>query len=65
MSKVRRCDKRCHSARGTRCKCWCEGFYHGKDGDVNRETLKDAARYIEEHGAKPGEVYLDQLRLPE
>ncbi|MBA7647487.1 hypothetical protein ES703_55259 [subsurface metagenome] len=29
MEKNRRCDARCHNAKGTRCRCWCNGRYHG------------------------------------
>jgi len=25
---MRRCDSRCHNAKGTRCQCWCNGRYH-------------------------------------
>jgi len=65
MVRVRRCDKRCHEAKGARCKCWCGGYYHGESGEgpANRETLEQAAKFIEEHGGKSGETYVDQLRL--
>lgn len=26
---IRRCDSRCHNAKGTQCNCWCNGRYHG------------------------------------
>jgi len=29
MEKIRRCDDRCHNAKGKVCKCWCNGRYHG------------------------------------
>ncbi len=64
MGEVRRCDDKCHNATGTRCQCWCGGFYHGtNDGTANRETLHQAAQFLEEHGGKSGEVYLEHGRL--
>jgi hypothetical protein len=71
MSLVRRCDNRCHQAKGIRCKCWCGGRLHGASGAVNRLALQQAVseaekrRRLEEHGFKPGEtVYLEQPKLP-
>ncbi len=64
MNKARRCDKQCHEAKGSRCKCWCGGFYHGSGGDENRESLQEATKFLDEHGGKSGEVYREQLRLP-
>jgi len=29
MKRTRRCDARCHNAKGKRCTCWCGGLYHG------------------------------------
>ena len=26
---MQRCDKRCHTAKRTRCRCWCQGLFHG------------------------------------
>jgi len=66
MTKIRRCDDRCHNATGTRCKCWCGGFYHGATGigRLNRAELDRATQFLAEHGGKPGEAYLEQRRLP-
>lgn len=36
--KTRRCDSRCHNAKGKRCKCWCQGRHHGL-GTVMAETI--------------------------
>ena len=66
MGKVRRCDKRCHTAKGTRCKCWCGGFFHGSAGATNRATLaQGATELLEEHGFKKDETaYIGQEELP-
>ncbi|MDD4984894.1 MAG: hypothetical protein PHQ43_03755 [Dehalococcoidales bacterium] len=71
MGRVRRCDSRCHRARGTRCKCWCGGFYHGSAGAVNREALglavtgTDWSQVLSQHGFKEGETaYIEQKELP-
>jgi len=67
MGKVRRCDKRCHEARGTRCTCWCGGFFHGADGAgaLNRAALTrgtiDLMRFP---GYQKGETeYREQMKL--
>lgn len=70
--RVRRCDDRCHRAKGTRCRCFCGGYYHGKNGTgaVNREALTQATeegarKLLEQHGFKKGEtVYIEQRKLP-
>lgn len=70
MSRVRRCDSRCHRAQGNRCKCWCGGFYHGSAGVVNREALVQAAteadrlEILGRQGFKEGETaYIEQKEL--
>lgn len=68
MGKVRRCDSRCHNARRPRCRCWCGGFFHGKDGAgaVNREALQNAEQdFLEQHGFKTGETaYIERKEMP-
>ena len=72
MGRKRICSSRCHNARGTRCKCICLGFYHGKDGAgaANRQALQEQTeeevkRTLEEHGFKEGETrYIEQIKLP-
>ncbi|GAI62515.1 unnamed protein product [marine sediment metagenome] len=69
MGKIRRCSSRCHSAKGTRCRCWCGGFFHGKDGAgaANREALAQAVseELLKQHGFKEGETaYIEQKKLP-
>ncbi len=66
MGRTRRCDSRCHHAKGTRCKCWCGGFFHGAAGAVNRQAVRDGVDgVLEEHGFKNGETkYLEQQDLP-
>ena len=31
---IGRCNERCHTAKGSRCTCICEGLNHGKGADV-------------------------------
>ena len=67
MSKIRRCSSSCHNAKGTRCRCFCGGFFHGKDGAgaANREALAQGMTDLEQHGFKRGEtVYIEQRKLP-
>ncbi len=66
MGKVRRCDKRCHTAKGTRCRCWCGGFFHGTQGAANRATLAQGmTELLEQNGFKQGETaYIEQKELP-
>ncbi|MDD5510455.1 MAG: hypothetical protein PHI12_06580 [Dehalococcoidales bacterium] len=71
MARVRRCDNRCHRAKGTKCRCWCGGNYHGSAGADNRAALQQAVdsnaqkELLEQHGFKPGEtVFLHQPELP-
>lgn len=30
------CGRKCYEATGSRCTCWCGGFFHGKRGEANR-----------------------------
>ena len=68
MGKIRRCDSRCHKAKGTRCRCWCGGFFHGVDGTgaANRAALTlDTTVILRQHGYKEGETaYIEQKMLP-
>ena len=69
MGKVRRCDSRCHNAKGTRCRCWCGGTFHGKDGAgaANREALASGiTEVLDQAGFKEGETaYIEQKKLLE
>ena len=54
MSKVRLCDKRCHEAKGTRCRCWCHGMFHGKKGVQSPEWLQGVIKEtMSEAGVTP------------
>ena len=68
MGKVRRCSSRCHNAKGTRCRCWCNSAFHGKDGTgaANRGALAQGmTELLEQHGFKQGETaYIEQKELP-
>ncbi len=66
MGKVRRCNARCHRARGTRCRCWCGGFFHGSGGAANREALaQNVSEVLDQAGFKEGETaYIEQKKLP-
>ena len=68
MGKVRRCNWRCHRAKGTCCRCWCGGAFHGANGAgaANREALAQGmTELLEQHGFKEGETaYIEQRELP-
>ena len=68
MGRTKRCGSRCHNAKGSRCRCWCGGFFHGKNGAgaANREALaQNTAQVLEQAGFKEGETaYIEQKRLP-
>jgi hypothetical protein len=65
MGKVRRCDCRCHNAKGTRCRCWCGGMFHGSAGAENRAALVEGLIKMEDQpGYKEGEVaYIEQQKM--
>ncbi len=67
MGRVRKCNRRCHQAKGTRCRCWCGSFFHGKDGAgaANREALaRGMTELLEQNGFKEGETaYIEQKEL--
>jgi hypothetical protein len=67
MGRVRRrCDRRCHNAKGTRCRCWCGGTFHGAGGAGNRAALAEGVtELLEQTGFKTGETaYIEQRELP-
>ena len=66
MSKVRRCDKRCHNAKRPRCRCWCGGFFHGSGGAANRAALAQGMTgLLGQCGFREGETaYIEQKELP-
>ena len=68
MGRVRRCNGRCHTAKHPRCRCWCGGFFHGKNGNgaINRAALQNGVtELLEQHGFKQGETaYIEQRELP-
>ena len=37
---VRRCDAKCHNAKGKKCYCVCEGALHGKGSQGAAAELK-------------------------
>lgn len=41
---MRVCGKRCHTARGSRCACWCGGAFHGQGGSTARAELLESCR---------------------
>ncbi len=65
MGRKRRCDSRCHNAKGSHCGCWCGGTFHGPVGTVNRDALRQETIKPEDHGFEKGKtVYLEQTTLP-
>jgi hypothetical protein len=67
MKRVRKCDRRCHAAKGNRCACWCGGAFHGDAGAANRQALHDNGEgTLEQHGFEKGKTaYIEQKTLPE
>lgn len=65
MGRQRRCDWRCHTAKGPRCLCWCGGHFHGSAGAINRDALHKGLVDIQEHGFESGKTeYREQMKLP-
>jgi len=66
MGKIRSCGERCHHAKGTRCACFCGGFFHGSAGAENRAALAQGVDVqLEQNGFKKGEtVYIEQKVMP-
>ncbi len=70
--RIRTCGKICHSAKGTRCRCVCQSYYHGKNGTgaANRVALAQAteaeqALLLEQHGFEKGKTkFIYQQELP-
>jgi len=64
--KVRKCDRRCHEARGKRCACWCGGSFHGTGGAANRAALTEGVTdLLKEHGFEEGKTaYIAQTVMP-
>ncbi|HEC62070.1 MAG TPA: hypothetical protein ENI27_07435 [bacterium] len=66
--KARRCGSRCHKAKGTRCKCWCGGHFHGASGPgpINRAKMENGhPEILRKHGFKKGKTtYISQLTFP-
>jgi hypothetical protein len=39
MGKTRVCGGTCHKAKGSKCRCWCGGVFHGSAGAPAREAF--------------------------
>ncbi len=65
MGRRRTCGKRCHEARGTRCACFCSGFFHGSGGAINRAALAGGVTRVEDRpGYRNGECrYIEQRKM--
>jgi hypothetical protein len=48
LSRIRRCDKRCHNAKHDKCRCWCGGTFHGSGGAANRQAVQDNPAALKE-----------------
>lgn len=46
MNVIRKCDSRCHNAKGKVCKCWCGGAFHGIGEE--RASMLYSARELED-----------------
>lgn len=67
MKRVRKCNRRCHEARGKRCGCWCGGALHGTAGAANRQAIQEGnTELLEQLGFEHGKTaYINQTTLPE
>jgi hypothetical protein len=48
--RIRRCDSRCHNAKGKKCACLCQGIYHGAiwRGGLNALLVEHQKALIED-----------------
>lgn len=51
--RTRRCDAKCHNARGTRCKCICDGANHGISHVEDTELAATEALHHAPHAQAP------------
>jgi hypothetical protein len=40
--RVRCCGATCHNAKGSKCRCWCGGIFHGHGNEATRAAFKAA-----------------------
>ena len=66
MGRIRKCNDRCHHAKGSRCACWCGGVFHGSAGVAKRVALaQGGAKLLKRNGFKKGETaYIEQKEFP-
>ncbi len=75
MKRTRRCDARCHNAKGKRCTCICGGRYHGimqktdrlLFDDIEAEKLRkpsnaEADQFVEEFKARIKAEGIEELK---
>ncbi len=63
MGKGRKCNYRCHNEKGTRCRCWCEGQFHGTQGVSARAALKLGSWAMPPQFAEGKTAYIEQKEL--
>ena len=61
----RRCDSRCHNAKGASCACICSATYHGagRNGTLNDRVIQMQAKLLSEL-QEQGKVTSAVLPLP-
>lgn len=64
MARIRRCDSRCHHAKGTRCACWCGGQFHGSQGASARAVLMLAPSAMPPQFVKGKTAFILQEEFP-
>lgn len=64
-SKHRRCDERCHHARGAICNCWCGGLFHGARGAAAREAFAEVYGELPEEDPAEAEPLLFRAEAQE
>lgn len=58
--RTRVCNATCHNAKGSKCRCWCGGKFHGTGGAAAREEFKTAFKEL----ARTEEQFKEITRQP-
>ena len=65
MTRIRKCNRRCHEAKGKRCGCWCKSAFHGTAGAENRQSIQEGnTDLLKQHGfQKDKTAYINQTAM--
>lgn len=45
-NRTRICNAQCHNAKGSKCRCWCGGKFHGAAGHQWRHVFTNAFKKL-------------------